>query len=70
MTALIALLDLSAQSRRPAHFDGKDLLTTTQPGNFERAQSATIGDNFVFSPNTLNAIHFTFNLKKAIGLSV
>ena len=47
--------------QNPPTFDGKNLLTTTQPGNFERAQSATIGDNFVFSPNTLNAIHFTFN---------
>ena len=47
--------------QNPPTYDGKNLLTTTQPGNFERAQSATIGDNFVFSPNTLNAIHFTFN---------
>jgi hypothetical protein len=47
--------------QNPPTFDGKNLLTTTQPGNFERAQSATVGDNFTFSPNTLNAFHFTLN---------
>jgi hypothetical protein len=47
--------------QNPPTFDGKNLLTTTQPGNFERAQSATIGDNYTFTPNTLNAFHFTFN---------
>jgi hypothetical protein len=47
--------------QNPPTFDGKNLLTTTQPGNFERAQSVTIGDNFTFNPNTLNAVHVTFN---------
>lgn len=47
--------------QNPPTFDGKNLLTTTQPGNFERAQSATIGDNYTFSPTLLNAFHFTFN---------
>jgi hypothetical protein len=47
--------------QNPPVFDGKNLLTTTSPGNFELAQSATIGDNFTFSPNTLNSFHFTFN---------
>jgi len=47
--------------QNPPTFDGHNLLTTTQPGNFERAQSATIGDNYTFTPNTLNAFHFTFN---------
>jgi hypothetical protein len=45
----------------PPTFNGTNLLTTTQPGNLERAQSVTIGDNYVFNPNTLNAIHLTFN---------
>ncbi len=47
--------------QNPPTYDGKNLLTTTQPGNFERAQSATVGDNYTFTPNTLNAFHFTFN---------
>jgi len=47
--------------QNPPTFDGKNLLTTTQPGNFERAQSATIGDNYTFNPTTLNAFHVTFN---------
>jgi len=40
---------------------GSNLLTTTSPGNLERAQSATIGDNFTFNPTTLNSAHITFN---------
>ena len=47
--------------QNPPTFNGTNLLTTTQPGNFERAQSATIGDNYTFTPSTLNAFHFTFN---------
>jgi len=47
--------------QNPPTFDGTNLLTTTQPGNFERAQSVTIGDNFTFNPTTLNAFHATFN---------
>jgi hypothetical protein len=47
--------------QNPPTFDGKDVLTTTQPGNFERSQSATIGDNYTFNPTTLNALHFSFN---------
>src|SRR5580700_8372520 len=40
---------------------GSNLLTTTSPGNLERAQSATIGDNFTFNPTTLNSFHVSFN---------
>src|SRR5215472_8615229 len=47
--------------QNPPTFDGKNLLTTTQPGNFERAQSVTIGDDYTFNPTTLNAFHVTFN---------
>src|SRR5437868_10102967 len=35
-----------AQYQNPPVFDGKNILTTTQPGNYERAQSVTIGDNY------------------------
>lgn len=47
--------------QNPPTFDGKNLLTTTSPGNFELSQSATIGDNFTFNPTTLNAFHVSFN---------
>lgn len=47
--------------RNPPVFDGKNLLTTTAPGNFELAQEATIGDNYTFGPGTLNAFHLGFN---------
>ena len=45
----------------PPTFNGTNLLTTTAPGNFERAQSATIGDTYTFGPTTLNSFHVTFN---------
>ena len=47
--------------QNPPTFDGKNLLTTTQPGNFERAQSVTIGDTYIVSPGTLNFVHLAFN---------
>jgi carboxypeptidase family protein/TonB-dependent receptor-like protein len=45
----------------PPTFNGTNLLTTTAPGNFERAQSATIGDTYTFGPTTLNSFHVSFN---------
>ena len=45
--------------QNPPVFDGKNILTTTSPGNFERAQSATFGDTYVFGPGTLNSVHLT-----------
>jgi len=36
-----------------------NLLTTIANGNLERAQSLTIGDNYVFNASTLNALHLT-----------
>ena len=53
-----------AQYQNPAVFDGKNMLTTTQPGNLERAQSVTIGDTYTFGPGTLNSFHFTFNRRR------
>jgi len=50
--------------KNPPTYDGKNLLTTTQAGNLELAQSATIGDNYTFGPATLNAAHFTFNRRR------
>jgi hypothetical protein len=44
----------------PPNFGG-NLLLTTAPGNHELAQSATISDNYTFTPTTLNSFHFSFN---------
>lgn len=44
----------------PPSFGG-NLLLSTQPGNDEVAQSATIGDNYTLTPNTLNSFHVSFN---------
>jgi hypothetical protein len=44
----------------PPSFGG-NLLLTTAPGNNELAQSATVSDNYTFSPTTLNSFHFSFN---------
>src|SRR6266567_9435104 len=47
--------------QNPPTFNGSNALTTTAPGNFERAQSATIGDTYTFGPGTLNSFHVGFN---------
>ena len=43
--------------KNPPTYDGKNVLTTTQAGNLEMAQSATIGDTYTFGPGTLNSLH-------------
>ena len=53
-----------AQYKNPPVYDGKSALTTTAPGNWERAQTFTLGDNFTFSPTTLNAFHATFSRRR------
>jgi hypothetical protein len=45
----------------PPVFNNDNLLTTTSPGNFERAQSATIGDTYTLSPTVVNSFHLSFN---------
>jgi hypothetical protein len=47
--------------QNPPTYDGKNLLTTTQAGNLERTQSATIGDTYSITPSTLNSFHVSFN---------
>lgn len=47
--------------QNPPVFVSGNLLTTTSPGNYERAQSATFGDTYTFGPTTLNSFHATFN---------
>jgi len=50
--------------QNPPVFDGKNILTTTAPGNYERAQSVTFSDNYTFGPGTLNSLHLTFNRRR------
>jgi hypothetical protein len=47
--------------QNPPVFDGKNILTTTAAGNFERSQSATFGDSYVIGPGTVNNFHATFS---------
>jgi hypothetical protein len=53
-----------AQYKNPPVYDGKNLLTTTQPGNFERVQSITIGDNYTFGPSSVNSFHAGFTRRR------
>ena len=50
--------------QNPPTYDGKNLLTTTQAGNLELAQSAVIGDTYIFGPGTVNSFHVTFNRRR------
>jgi hypothetical protein len=47
--------------RNPPVLVNMNLLTSTSPGNFERAQEATVGDTYTFGPGTLNSFHLGFN---------
>jgi len=43
-------------------FDGKNALTTgPNPGNLDQTMTATLGDNYTFSPTFVNSFHATFN---------
>ncbi len=45
-------------------FDGKNALTTGSPGNQDRSQTMTIGDNYTFSPTAINSFHATFDRRR------
>jgi Carboxypeptidase regulatory-like domain/TonB dependent receptor len=47
-----------------ATFDGSNVLPTQTPGNQERAQTATFGDTYTFSPTMLNSFHATFDRRR------
>ena len=53
-----------AQYKNPPVFDGKNLLTTTAAGNWERVQAMSVGDTFSFSGSTLNSFHATFSRRR------
>ena len=48
----------------PAVYDGKNLLTTTQYGNTQRAQTFTLGDTYTISSTTLNSFHATWTRRR------
>ena len=48
----------------PPVYDGKNLLTTTVPGNEERAQTLTLGDTFTVSPSIVNSAHATVTRRR------
>jgi len=50
--------------RSPAPFSATNLLLTATPGNLERAQSFTLGDNYAFTSTLMNAFHFTFTRRR------
>jgi Carboxypeptidase regulatory-like domain/TonB dependent receptor len=45
-------------------FNGSNALTTTTAGNLDRAQTATFGDTYSFTPTSLNSFHLTFNRRR------
>src|SRR6185312_15818872 len=50
--------------RSPAPFSATNLLLTATPGNLERAQSFTLGDNYAFTSTLMNAFHFPFTRRR------
>ncbi|HTD24650.1 MAG TPA: TonB-dependent receptor [Terriglobales bacterium] len=50
--------------RAPAPFSPTNLLLTANPGNLERAQSFTLGDNYSFSSNLMNSAHLTLTRRR------
>jgi hypothetical protein len=43
----------------PAFYSPTNVLITTQPGNYERAQGLTIGETYIISSHTVNSFHAT-----------
>jgi hypothetical protein len=51
--------------RLPAPFDPKNvILTSANPGNWQRAQTITLGDTYTISPNIVNTFHATFTRRR------
>src|SRR5205807_1805902 len=48
----------------PPPFDIHNLILTQTPGNWERAQSLTIGDNYSISRNLVNSFHATASRRR------
>ncbi|HWC17861.1 MAG TPA: carboxypeptidase-like regulatory domain-containing protein, partial [Terriglobales bacterium] len=52
------------QYTSPPPFSITNLIYTQTPGNWERAQSFVLGDNYTFTPTLLNSTHFTFTRRR------
>ena len=51
--------------RAPAPFDVKNLIVTSQiPGNWQRAQTATLGHTYTFNASMVNSFHATFSRRR------
>lgn len=49
---------------QPAFYSPTNALITSQYGNEERVQTLTVGDNFVFTPTTVNSLHLTVDRRR------
>jgi hypothetical protein len=47
-----------------AFFDPKNVLVTSVSGNYEKAQSMTLGETYVVTPSIVNSLHFTFSRRR------
>ncbi|PWU05072.1 MAG: TonB-dependent receptor [Terriglobia bacterium] len=47
--------------KNPVEWDGQNVLLANKTGVANQAQSVVLGDNYVFSPNTISALHVTVN---------
>ena len=45
-------------------FDDHNALTTGSPGNQDRSQTMTIGENYTLSPTAINSFHATFDRRR------
>ena len=52
------------QYTSPPPFSINNLIYTGTPGNWERAQSFVLGDNYTLTPTLLNSAHFTFTRRR------
>jgi hypothetical protein len=52
------------QYTSPPPFSLTNLILTQNPGNWERAQSFVLGDNFTLTPTLINSAHFTFTRRR------
>jgi hypothetical protein len=50
--------------RSPPPFNPQNLILTQTPGNLERAQSLTLGDNFTLNQTLINAAHVTLTRRR------
>ena len=48
----------------PALWDPTDALVTATPGNYQRVQSFTLGDSYVFNSHMVNTVHATIDRRR------